>query len=88
MEWDPQKAEANERKHGIRFADVDQVFLDPYAITIEDDSSKLEQRFVTIGIDGLNQILVVVYTYRGDQLRLISARLATSNEVKSYEEGI
>jgi uncharacterized DUF497 family protein len=88
MEWGPRKTSENERKHGVRFADVEQVFLDPYAITIEDESSKLEQRFVTIGIDGLNQILVVVYTYRGDEIRLISARLATPHEVKSYEEGI
>lgn len=88
MGWGPRKASENERKHGIRFADVEQVFLDPYAITIEDESSKLEQRFVTIAIDGLDRILVVVYTYRRDEIRLFSARLATPQEVKSYEEGI
>jgi len=52
MQWDLKKALENERKHGIRFSDIEPVFLDPYALTIEDNSSKLEERFVTIGIDG------------------------------------
>jgi len=88
MEWDPRKALENERKHGIRFADVEPVFFDPHAVTIEDGSSRLEERFITIGIDGFGQILVVVYTYRGDGIRLISARLATAHEERAYEEGI
>ncbi len=88
MEWDPRKALENERKHGIRFADVEPVFFDPHAITIKDGSSRLEERFITIGIDGFGQILVVVYTYRGDGIRLISARLATAHEERAYEEGI
>ncbi len=88
MEWDPRKAASNERKHGVRFSEVEQVFYDPHAITIEDDSAQMEERFVTIGLDGFGQVLTVVYTYRGDDVRLISARHATSNEVKYYEEGI
>jgi hypothetical protein len=88
MEWDHKKALENERKHSVRFSDVEPVFFDPHAITIEDDSSKLEERFVTIGSDGFGHILVVVYTYRGDEIRLISARSATPHEEKTYEEGI
>lgn len=88
MEWDPNKAAANERKHGIRFSEVEQVFYDPYSKTIEDDFSQGEQRFVTIGRDGFDHVITVVYTYRDDSIRLIFARHATSSEVKAYEEGI
>jgi uncharacterized DUF497 family protein len=88
MEWDPRKARENERKHGVRFSDVEPVFFDPLAITVDEPGSASEQRFVTIGKDGFERVLVVVYTYRGDDIRLISARTATSREVKAYEEGI
>jgi uncharacterized DUF497 family protein len=88
VQWDPKKAQENERKHSVRFSDVEPIFYDPYALTLNDDSSKLEERFVTIGKDGFDRVLVVVYTYRGDEIRLISARPATRREVKDYEEGI
>lgn len=88
MQWDHKKALENERKHGIRFSDIEPVFLDPYALTIEDNSSKLEERFVTIGIDGFGRFLAIAYTYRGDDIRLISARLATPHEERAYEERI
>lgn len=85
--WDPAKAQANLRKHGVRFSDAESVLCDPQAITIDDDSAR-EPRYVTIGLDGLGRVLVVVYTYRGDEVRLISARLATPRERKQYEKGI
>ena len=88
MQWDPKKAAENERKHGIRFSDVEPVFFDPHALTIEDDSARSEQRFVTIGLDGFGRLLTVVYTYRDDDIRLVSARSSTSSEEKTYEEGI
>lgn len=72
-EWDPQKAESNLLKHGLRFADAIGVFSDPYAITIRHDDSD-EERYVTIGIDALFQITVVVYTWRDQTIRIISAR--------------
>jgi uncharacterized protein len=84
IEWDPKKAAANVRKHGVSFADAATVLSDDLAITIEDPRHS-EQRFVTIGTDALGRILVVVYTYRGDKIRLISARDATSNERERYE---
>ena len=88
MQWDPRKARDNERKHGVRFSDVEPVFYDPLAITIEDSTSRTEQRFVTLGLDGYDRVLVVTYTYRSDDIRIISARKATRNEVKAYEEGV
>lgn len=86
--WDPEKAKTNLRKHRIRFSDAEPVFFDPMTLTREDDDSEGEQRFVSIGLDAVNRILVVVYTYRGADIRLISARRATSKERKYYEEGI
>jgi hypothetical protein len=84
-EWDPNKAKSNYKKHGIRFADAVGVFEDENAITIEDDQQK-EDRFITIGRDFLNRILVVVYTFRDIVIRIISARRATARERKMYEE--
>jgi len=86
--WDPEKAKNNLRKHRIRFADAEPVFFDPMALTREDDDSEGEQRFVSLGLDALNRILVVVYTYRGADIRLISARRATSKERKHYDKRI
>ena len=86
--WDPEKAKINLRKHRVRFADAEPVFFDPMALTREDDDSEGEQRLVSVGLDALSRILVVVYTYRGADIRLISARRATSKERKHYEKGL
>jgi uncharacterized protein len=83
IEWDPNKAKANVRKHGVSFADAVLVLSDDLAITIE-DPRHAEQRFVTLGRDALGRVLVVVYTYREDQIRLISAREATPTERARY----
>jgi uncharacterized DUF497 family protein len=86
--WDPKKAETNYRKHKIRFCDAETVLSDPMALTIEDQDVDQEQRFVSVGSDAMGRILVVVYTIRGDTIRLVSARRATSKERASYEKGI
>ena len=86
MEWDLRKARENEKKHGIQFSDLEQVFYDPRAITTEDYSSEGEQRFLTLGIDGFDRVLVVAYTIRDGNVRIISARKASPGEVKTYEE--
>ena len=86
--WDPVKAKANVKKHGVEFADAVGVFDDPDAITIEDPDSEGEQRFISIGLDVLGRIIVVAYTYQGDDIRLISARKATKKEAKIYEKRI
>ena len=85
FEWDPAKNEANIEKHGIDFADAVTVFDDLNAVTI-DDPDYDEQRFITIAMDAFGRILVVTYTWRGDIIRLISARKATKRECKQYEE--
>ena len=84
-QWDRNKASTNLNKHGIDFADAVSVFSDELAITIFDDRFE-EERFITIGMDILSRILVVVYTLRDDEIRLISARKATRNERRQYEE--
>ncbi len=84
-QWDRNKASTNLNKHGIDFADAVSVFSDELAITIFDDRFA-EERFITIGMDILSRILVVVYTLRDDEIRLISARQATRNERRQYEE--
>ena len=86
--WDPAKAESNLRKHKIRFSDAEAVLFDPMALTIEDETVQSEERFVSVGADAFNRVVVVVYTYRGKDIRLISARRATRRERKAYEEGI
>lgn len=86
FEWDPAKAESNRRKHWVRFSDAVSVFEDPDALTIPDESPE-EERYVTIGMDWHGRVLVVVYTWRGKTIRLISARKATRSEERQYEEG-
>jgi len=85
FEWDRRKASTNLGKHGIDFADATEVLFDPLAITVPDTGAeKEEDRFVTIGVDGLGRILVVVFTWRKDRIRIISARKATPRERKEY----
>ena len=84
-QWDPQKAASNLEKQGVDFADTVGVFEDEWALTIKDEYVEDEQRFVTMGMDFLGRVLVVVYTYRGDTIRLISARTATKRERGTYE---
>ena len=84
FEWDNAKAELNGKKHGIRFADTFAVFEDPNALTT-DDNEQSEERLVTIGMDCFGRVLVVVYTWRDDNLRIISARRANRHEVGQYE---
>jgi len=86
IEWDSAKATVNLRKHGVDFADAGTVLHDGQAITITDESSGDEDRFVTLGMDALGRILVVVYTWRGDRPRLVSARKATPRERRQYKE--
>jgi len=86
--WDPEKARDNLRKHGVRFSDAESVLFDPGALTREDTAAEGEQRLVTLGADPIGRILVVVYTYRGEDIRLISAWQATKKERRHYEEGI
>lgn len=71
----------------MAFADAVSILEDDAAITIDDEHPE-EDRYVTIGMNALGQILVVVYTYRGDSIGIISARKATSRERKEYEKWV
>ena len=87
FEWDNRKAAANLRKHKISFEEATTVFGDPLSLTVPDpDISKEERRFIIIGQSYLGRTLVVVHIERGDNIRIISARLATRRERKTYEE--
>ncbi len=84
IEFDPDKARTNLRKHRVSFADAEQALCDEMAITIEDPDAEDEQRFITLGMDSLGRILVVVHTPRGANIRLISARKASPAEAENY----
>ena len=88
FEWDPSKAEANLRAHGVRFAEAVTVLEDDFALTRQDPAAVEEPRFVTLGLSNLGNLLVVVYTYRGpDAIRPISAWKANKRQRKVYEKG-
>ena len=85
-EWDLDKARSNHRKHGVLFTSATAVLEDELAITIRDEESPDEERWVTVGQDDLGRILVVVYAWRQTNIRIISARRATPGERRRYEE--
>lgn len=86
--WDPRKARSNVAKHGVAFEDAELVLSDPVALTIEDPDSLAESRQVTVGMDALSRVIVVVFTQRGEVMRIISARKATRKEREAYAKGI
>ncbi len=84
--WDSKKASANPKNHdGVTFEEAQHVLLDPFALTREDSDSEKEQRFVTLGMGGKGRILMVVYTYRDETIRLISAWKANEPQRRRYE---
>ena len=84
IEWDTKKALSNLKKHRVDFTAAAAVLEDERAITIFDDFID-EERFVTIGMDSVSRILVVVYIWRENRIRIISARKATTNEIRKYK---
>jgi uncharacterized DUF497 family protein len=83
FEWDQEKAKYNERKHGVDFHEARTVFFDHLARILDDPlHSEGEERLVMMGHSDQGRLLVVVYTERGERMRLISARLATARERK------
>jgi len=85
FQFDPTKAANNLRKHGVSFADAEGVFFDPLAIHRGDPDAEGEERFVAVGLGSAGQFLVVVYAFRDDDIRVISARRATRREMRDYE---
>lgn len=89
FEWDENKAKSNFLKHGIQFEEAVTVFADPYLMFTEDSShSQGEERKWAIGEMEDGSIVVVVFTMRGERIRIISARKATKRECQEYESGI
>jgi uncharacterized protein len=87
FEWDPLKAGANLRTHGIGFAEAVTVLQDAFALTREDPDAVEEQRFVTLGLSDEANLLVVVYTYReADIIRVLSAWRANRRQKEFYEK--
>ena len=88
FEWDPKKADANKRKHGVTFQEGTTVFGDPLTITYADpDHSDDEERHITFGLSTQKRLLVVSHADHGNKTRIMSVRLMTRNERKIYEEG-
>lgn len=88
FEWDADKAFSNARKHGVSFDEAKTVFGDVYAVTITDPvHSADEDRYIDIGYSERGRLLVVVYTERAAQIRIISCRRATNDERMVYERG-
>jgi len=87
-EWDPEKAAANLRKHGVSFLEATTIFLDPLAVTFPDpDHSQGEMRFITFGLSSFGSMLVVAHVEAtDDQIRIISARKASKREQHGYQE--
>jgi uncharacterized DUF497 family protein len=87
FEWDANKAKSNLEKHRISFEEASTVFGDSRSLTIPDPvHSEVENRFITLGSSHRGKLLVVVHTERGDNIRIISARVASKRERRSYEE--
>ena len=88
FEWDPGKSDVNIKKHGVSFHEESIVFGGPLSITFDDpDHSTDEHRFLTFGHSRTNQLLTVIHTERHGKTRIISARRATRQERKIYENG-
>jgi uncharacterized DUF497 family protein len=89
FQWDPRKAASNLKRHGVSFQEAISVFSDPLARIFDDaDHATDEQREIIIGHSARQRLLLVSFTEREDVIRIISARKATKNERKDYEESV
>ena len=85
--WDPRKAEANERKHGVGFEEATSALLDPLGCLVEDPFHPVaEERFILLGMSARERLLVVCHCYREEEhvIRIISARKASPGEAARY----
>ena len=88
FESDPVKATINLKKHKVSFEEAASVFGDPMAYTFADpDHSLGEERWLMFGLSRTARVFAVIFTHRRGKYRIISARLATRHERKTYEEG-
>jgi len=84
IEYDNRKATSNLKKHGVSFDEAASCLLDSMALVYEDNHAENERRWVLLGMSDQARLLVVVYTLRGESVRLISARKPTTKEVMCY----
>ena len=87
FEWDPAKAKANFKKHGVAFEEAATVFFDDRAVEFyDDDHSEWEDRMLLLGLISRLRLLLVCHRYRESEsvIRIVSARKATKNEAKLY----
>jgi uncharacterized DUF497 family protein len=88
FEWDPEKARQNIAKHGLSFEEAATAFGDPLSITrFDPDHSEDEDRFLLLGASHAGRLVVVSHTHRGGRVRVISARLASKRERRTYASG-
>jgi uncharacterized DUF497 family protein len=94
FQWDPNKASSNQGKHGISFQSATQIFKDPAMMTVFHEAHSLdEDRWITLGQATGGQYLVVVHTFEQVEenrveIRIISVRKATRQEIQQYEGGV
>lgn len=87
FEWNPEKAKKNLKKHGVSFEEASTIFDDPqYIRFLDEEHSAEEERYITIGMSIKARLLMAAHTARKNLIRLISARKATKNEEKFYNE--
>ncbi len=92
FEWDPRKAQQNLKKHGVAFDRAAAIFLDPESLSeFDEEHSQTEDRWITLGLDRTDTLLVVCHGYGEEtessaRISLISARKATKNEIKQYKK--
>jgi uncharacterized DUF497 family protein len=84
-EWDPAKAAANLKKHGVSFADAALSLEDPLGMTVPDPDASGEARLICLGADPAGRLLVTVFSPRGKRIRIISSRKASRAERRNYE---
>ncbi|MCB0197044.1 MAG: BrnT family toxin [Anaerolineae bacterium] len=88
FEWNPLKAEINGKKHDVSFEEASSVFGDTLSVTYPDPKHSIdEERFIMIGLSDKRRVLVISHMYRGETVRIISARPATKRERRFYEHG-
>lgn len=87
FEWNPEKAQVNLKKHRVSFEEASTVFDDLLFVTfLDEEHSIYEERYITIGLSKMNHLLLIAHTDRKGKIRIISARKATGNEQRFYEE--
>jgi uncharacterized DUF497 family protein len=84
IEFDSRKSASNLKKHGVHFDEAASCLLDPNALAYEDNDATGENRWVLLGMSHQARLLVVIYTVRGESIRLISARKPTTKEANNY----